>query len=581
MAARRARRDPAASPIGRGPVANENAGNLRRRYAPWPLVDRYPIILGSNLTISYIAAVLRIARQGYRQQLVDVLRELLEKDPHTFAVVAQRVLAVAGGRVELVPAPVADPDSPDAKRAKEIRDDLQRRLDAIPQRTQALHALLFSGLFYGAGAFEAIYDKRADGWWINELVFIHSRRIAWPDQDDWSPHIWDQGSVGFGTWGAFPTEGFYGLRIQDTPRGKIILHTPQLHADYPTGEGLGLMICFWMAIKLMAIRGAGQYVERYGKPWAIAYYNTVEPNGTAPRVATGEGGEEGSDIQAANRALTALAAGSLSGVVLPDSIKVTLDGPGVKGATGGINHEKLINLCDEQISKAVRGGTLTTDAGEKGARSLGEVHEEGDVRNARYDAKCLEDTLDRDLVWALCHLNHPGEEHLCPSTTIHVEKLSPEQLLERALKLAASGAPVDGRKLADALGVPLIDENDPKAIRLAPLKPTDLFALLPSSAQTLPAAIEALATIAGVTLPPAIKTAIAEMDRDDAARLVQSLIGAAKAVEKSTSEAGVGAETGSNTPPKPGENALPEGGEPPPKKKTSKPRTKRAAPVPA
>lgn len=538
-------------------IANENAGPLQRPVAPWPSVDRFPVILGSNLTIAYLAAVYRLCQNGYRQQYVDALDDLLERDCHAQAVLGQRVLAVAGGRVEITPAAVADAKSPDVARAKEISADTQRRIDAIPSRTQALATLLFSALYYGDSADEILWSLRSDGWWVRGLGFIHSRRIAYPDQTDWEPHIWDQGAVAPGMPGFFPTEHFFGLRLCDFP-GKFIHHAPSLRANYPTRDGIGRTIAWCMAIKLIAMRGAGTYVERFGKPWVLGFYTTDEQSVGKPRAATKE------DIAAIDATLAAIGTGSLAAATLPDSVKVILDGPGVKGATGGINHEKLIDICDSQISKAVRGGTLTTDAGEKGARSLGEVHEEGDVRNARFDAQCLADTLKQDLVWWLVHLNFPGEEHLCPDVTIHVEKLSPELQLERALKLAAVGAPVDGRVLMEQMGVAPIDPEDADPIRLAPLKPTDLFALLPSITRALPDALGALAEIAGVTLPPAQKNALAEMDRATAARLIQEILGAAKAGEKATSAEGATEEEPAVETP-----ALPK----PPKK-----RTKPAAP---
>ena len=54
--------------------------------------------------------------------------------------------------------------------------------------------------------------------------------------------------------------------------------------------------------------------------------------------------------------------------------------------------------------------------------------------------------------------------------------------------------------------------------------------------------IEALAGMAGVSLTPAVKSALAELDRDDAARIVQAIIGAAKEQSKAVSEGGAAAE---------------------------------------
>jgi phage gp29-like protein len=517
----------------RAHVANENAGALRRTIAPWPTVDRWPILLGSHLSLQYLASVYRIAQYGYRQQYVDALDELLERDPHTQQAFAQRTLAVAGGKVELTPATDPNPKSARAKRAAVIAEDLQRRVDAIPSRTQALYALTFAALYYGAGSSEIHYDVGANGWNVTGLGFIHSRRIAWPDQNDWSAHIWDQGAVNPLLIGLYPTESFFGLRIKDAP-GKFLLHTPTHRADYPTRDGLGRVCGFYMVGKIMAVRGAMEYVERYGKPWALGEYSTTEGDVKLPRAATTE------DIRDLNAALSALGVGSLAGAALPDSVKVSLMGPGVTGGASTLTHPELISLFNDEISKVVRGGTLTSDAGEKGARSLGEVHALGDLRNARYDAQCLADTLKEGLVWWLCHLNYPGEEDLCPGVTIHVEQITPDELLDRAVKLAAVCGAVDGKPLAETLGLDLVDPDDPTAIRLAPLKPTDLFALLPVAGTSLVSAVEGLAAMVGVSLPPAAMAAISEMSRDDAARLIQELLGQAKSIAKGASEEGAG-----------------------------------------
>jgi phage gp29-like protein len=533
-------------------VANENAGVLRKQIAPWPVIDRWPILLGSNLSIQYLASVYRIAQNGYRQQYVDALDELLERDPHTQSQLAQRVITVASGRVELTPAHVpGEETSPERERALEIAKDIQRRFDAIPAKTGALYALLFAALYYGAGSTEILY--RCDGptdWSVTGLGFIHSRRIAYPDQNDWTAHIWDQGAVMGQALGLFPTERFFGIRIRDVP-GKFLFHAPTHRADYPTRDGLGRTIGFWQVIKNMAARGGMQYVERYGKPWALGSYSTDETSTGKPRAA------DTNDIEALNTALQALGVGSLAGVALPDSVKITLLGPEFGAAVNGLNHEKLIALCDSQISKTIRGGTLQSDAGEKGARSLGEVHAEGDVRNARYDAACLADTLKEGLIWWLTHLNYPGEEHLCPGVTIHVEQTSPDELLDRAVKLAAVCGEIDGKELAEKLGLKLVRRDDPDAVRLAPLKPTDLFALIPSSAQGITSAVQALASMTGVNLSPQIQSAIAEMDRDDAARLVQELLGKAKSIAKGAAAQGAAGDQDPKTAPNDGATNAP------------------------
>ncbi len=498
---------------------NDNAGE--RVLAPIPLIDRYPTLLGSNLTLQYLSAVYRLCQSGYRQQYVDALDELIEKDPHAFAIVSQRVLAVAGGRVDIVAAKTPEGDADAAQRAAYIRDVVQQRWDEIPKKTKAFYGLLW-GVFYGITALETYWTRDVDGWHVAGFGFIHSRRLAYPDQGRWDLRIWDQGMVQPGLGMAEqPTMNVFGLSVADHP-GKFIVFEPGVRGNYTTREGVGREIAWYMAIKNMAMRGASQFVERFSKPWALAYYNTKIPNNPNPRVATQP------DIDAADLALKALGSGALAGATLPDSIKVELDGPAMKGSSGGMNHAELIRLCNDEMSKAVLGGTLTTDAGDRGARSLGEVHERGSIRNARYDAANFADTIKTDLIWWLTHLNFPGEEHLCPNIIVHVEHVSPEALLKRAIDAAGIGLPVDGAWLAGELGLRLVNPKDEESIRVAPLKPAELMlleALHGRSGETdFQSLAVALAEAVGLNITPAMKSALARMTESDVAGFMAGLI---------------------------------------------------------
>src|SRR5512135_438292 len=83
--------------------------------APFPNFDRYPVVIGSNLTLQYISSVFRLATTGYRREYVDVLDELLERDPATYAVYAQRVFGVAGARWTVEPAECEESERDEAE----------------------------------------------------------------------------------------------------------------------------------------------------------------------------------------------------------------------------------------------------------------------------------------------------------------------------------------------------------------------------------------------------------------------------------------------------------------------------------
>jgi phage gp29-like protein len=450
------------------PVPGQPPHEYAAPTAPWPLVDRYPTILGTNLSFQSIANAMRAAHTGYRQQLVDLLGEQLEREPHGFAVLSQRILAVAGGRLEILPAHTPEGDDVAKDEAETLAEDVGAIVRAIPDLRQSLASLLWA-LYYGVAGAEISWS-REDIWRPVRLHMVHSRRLGYPDQNTWACHIWDQGSVrGYGDLLSAPTNGIFGLRVDDYP-GKFIVHAPRLRGEYPTREGLGRELSYWFAIKALAARGASQYVERFAKPWPIATWSTSDTGN--PRAANDD------DIVKADAAMKALGIGSLAGATLPDSIKVNLYGPGQSGsAKAAIGHEALIALTNAEISKCVLGQTFTTEATKFGSKGTSDVGKSGTLQIATYDAGCLADTLKRDLVFWIVKLNWPEKIHLCPQVFIRVEA-EPDamELIDRAAKGAAAGMPVDADATADQVGLTLVPraDGDLTPRRMAPVKPATL-----------------------------------------------------------------------------------------------------------
>lgn len=448
--------------------------------APWPAIDRYPTILGSNVSLAYISSVFRLSLTGYRREFCDLLDELLERDPHMYAVCAQRVHAVSGGETSFN---VANCDESELERATEIRDFVKRCWDELPDRQQSISQLQWGGLYYGVGASEISWtqdvekDKKGKSvprWRPRRLHWIHSRRLAYPDPNNWSVRIWDMGMVASWDQARDPTGRMFGVACDEYP-AKFIIHTPAVRGNYPTRDGLGRECAYWSALKLMGARGAAQYIERFGKPWVIAKYATGESEGEH-RAA----GKE--DLVAVEAAARALGIGSLASAMIPDSTSIEIMGPAASTSPGRqLMHVLFVNMCNAEISKAVLGQTDTTEASPNGSRGAVEVRKQGTQELYRYDAACLSDTIQHDLVKWIVDLNFPGEEHLCPTVSIQaVEEPDLNAIVERARLMATVGAPVDADALADEVGVKLIErkkgEGDQQPRRLynqAPLKLLD------------------------------------------------------------------------------------------------------------
>jgi phage gp29-like protein len=448
----------------------------RAPIAPYPVIDRSPTILGSNVSLAYISSVFRLCITGYRREYCDLLDELLERDPHCYAVVAQRVQAIAGGRIQVIAAKT-EPGSDDETKAEEIRQYVDNRIHAIPDLQQALAYLQWGGLYYGVGAAEINWRKDDDGWYPARLHWIHSRRLAYPDPFSWAVRIWDQGSVS--SWDAMadPTAQLFGVKVDDFP-GKFIVHAPAVRGNYPTRDGLGREVAYWSALKLMGARGAAQYIERFGKPWTIGYYTTGDDG--KPRSADDE------DIKAVDAATKALGVGSLAAATLPDSTKVDVFGPASAAPGRQLMHAQFVALCNAEMSKAVLGQTDTTEAGPNGSRSSTETRKKGTYELYRSDSSSMADTLERGLVKWLVRLNFPEAEHLVPRITVHAtEEPDPDAILERAVKAAEAGAEVDADETCEQAGVALVPQQIKKGEKTKPRRLYPMAQLKPYEIQTL------------------------------------------------------------------------------------------------
>ena len=444
--------------------------------SPWPNTDRFPIILGSQLTFQYIGATKRQARFGYRLQWVDLLDELIERDLSAIGNLTGRILATAGGRIQVVSAATRFPltDLGEAERARveairqaaglsaslptmsederiladQIAAHVQQQIDGLPRKPQTLAQQLWA-IYFGVTANELLWTRTPDEWRLRELHFIHTRRIAYPDQDNWHPHIWDQGLVapsGPG-WKDYLTQGLFGFDVCDYPN-KFLVHNPCVLYAYPTNDGLGTALAWWIAAKIMGARSYMQFVEKYSKPGTVAKYNTKQSDGK-PRTATQE------DIEIAQSVVQAMGYGGSPGAAIPDSIELELFGPAAMKGSGGTSDPKtFVEWCDNQIARAIRTTDGLQGLQQNGARSAMETLAKGANRVAFYDAVGLSGTWTRDIAAAITRLNYPSLERLCPTVVLHVDdEPGPEVILERVKDLVSVGAPLDADKVVAKVGM--------------------------------------------------------------------------------------------------------------------------------
>lgn len=397
-----------------------------------PRVDRYQVRAGSGLTPQLVSGILRTADFGDLQRLADLLDEVREKDGHLQSVLSKRAGAVSGSPWELQPSP----RSSKGRGAKILAlcTDVLQNIERLP----ALLEDLLDGAYHGRACSELFWTRDGRYQVPFSHEFVHPRRFRY-GPNDWQLRIWDSGA---GT----PFNAGYGIPVAEINRlipGKLLVHSPRVRGGYPTREGLGRTTVWYSGVfKAFGWRDFLAYLEQYGRPLRIGTFGTGK--GNLPMASD----EDVTELEAALDALS-----SAASAVFPDTTLPTLLPPAT--ASAGAAHPELIRLCDAETSKVVLGGTLTTDAGTRGARSLGDTHKEEEILLAKRDALALAETIRRYLLAPIVVLNGLGDASDAPLLRFVVDPAEDQNALaERFKTLGEAGVPVPVAHIRSRLAIP-------------------------------------------------------------------------------------------------------------------------------
>lgn len=361
-----------------------------RTGSPGPIIRPLPLSLqiqriGGNITPAQVSDILREADVGYMWRLVDLANESRQKDCHLQSVLYTRESAVASLDWAVLPARKPGREKPLSKDVRIARfiDDALRQTTApaglagdLVGFTDAI-AHLNGAVYYGHGVCETMLTRTpAD--FIVPVGFskISPRRFRYSlstSRLEW--------------WDASGGDAGNGVDLMRTYPGRFIQHQPRINGDVPCREGL-VRVLMWAALfRNWDIRDWMSLAELAWKPWRTGAYQK---------------GASQEDIENLETILDAM---SSSGVaVYPHTTEVKVEWP-KNPPSSGSTHGELAAFMGAEMSKAALGQTLTTEAGSRGARALGEVHDvvRKDIREA--DAVALAATLRRDLIAPLVRMN--------------------------------------------------------------------------------------------------------------------------------------------------------------------------------
>jgi phage gp29-like protein len=150
--------------------------------------------------------------------------------------------------------------------------------------------------------------------------------------------------------------------------------------DNPYGVAL-LSSCFWpWTFKHNGFRFFVKFCEKYGIPWAVGKY----PAGTLQK-----------QIDELADGLARMVEDAIAAI--PDSGAVEL----IENRGGGqqLPQERLIEVCNREMSKCLNSQTLATEINGVGSYAAAETHRGREQSNGAADRKIIEDTVNELLLW--------------------------------------------------------------------------------------------------------------------------------------------------------------------------------------
>jgi phage gp29-like protein len=391
-----------------------------------------PNTVASTITPMRLAGLLRSVVDGNNpQDYMTLAEEIEERDLHYASVLRTRKLAVAAQPPSVE---AASDDAADQKMADEVRKLMDS--DQIPE----LFFDLLDGLGKGMGVCQILWDTSRTPWVPKDYKWVDPRYLR-PDAETLSEIL---------------------LISDDAPQGKplepykFIVHLPRTKSGSIWRNGLTRLCAVMYMLKSFTIRDWWAFAEVFGIPIRVGKYG---PNATVDQIAT------------LKNAIATIA--SDSGAIIPDSMMVELVET-AKGNGGDTLFESMVRWCNEEISKATLGQTMTTENGSSRAQAT--VHNEVRLDIAKWDARQLESTINEYLVKPFIILNW-GVQQTYPRVCIRVPE--PEDLkvtVESLMPLIDRGMRISESEMRDKFG--FADPKTDEAV-LKPLTVMEAAAVQP------------------------------------------------------------------------------------------------------
>lgn len=319
----------------------------------------------NDITIPYYTSVLQpqddtLIQRGDGRGVG--LYDEIERDPHAYAVLQKRKLALVAREWVVEPAS----DAPTDKKAAEFVEGVLKAISFDRLCLDLLDATL-----KGYSVAEIVWKRDGAAIVPARVVGHDARRFTF--DLDWRPRLLTL---------AAPLEG------EALPERKFVTHRFGVRGNNPFGLGLGTRLFWAVLFKREGVAFWLKFLEKFGSPTPVGKY----PQGTLPE-------QQQALLQSL---LDSVQSGA---IVAPLGSEVTY-----LEAThaGQASYAEWCKYWDMQMALAVFGSTLATHVEGQGSRAASETHKEAEEQIIDADGDLLADTLKATLGQWLVDYNLPG-----------------------------------------------------------------------------------------------------------------------------------------------------------------------------
>ena len=223
-----------------------------------------------------------------------------------------------------------------------------------------------------------------------------------------------------------------------------LVHTHKAKSGYLVRGGLHRALVWSYVFKNYSVRDLAEFLEIYGLPLRL---------GTYPAGATN--GEKMTLLRAV------MDIGHRAAGIIPQGMMIDFK-EAAKGSSDPFMD--MIKWCEMSQSKAILGGTLTSQAdGKSSTNALGKVHDETRLEIRDSDAKQLASSISRDVIGALMRINYPNvSPRRYPKFVFDLAETEDIGVYSEALpKLVGIGMQIPAPWAHKRLGIPMVSGDEP------------------------------------------------------------------------------------------------------------------------